>query len=50
MPPVLMPNGYTYNLQELVFSWYFGGKSLGVNGWYSSNGTFTTDAGPICGD
>ncbi len=51
MPPVTMPNGYTYNLQELVFfSWFFGGKSLGVNGWYSSNGSFTTDAGPTCGD
>lgn len=50
MPPVTMPNGFTYNLQELVFfSWFFGGQSLGVNGWYSSNGTFTTDAGPLCG-
>jgi|SRR5579883_3344084 len=50
MPPVTMPNGYTYQLQELAFfSWYFGGQSLGVNGWYSSNGTFTTDAGPLCG-
>ncbi len=51
MPKVKMPNGYTYNLQELVFfSWYFGGRSIGVNGWYSSNGTFTSDAGPVCGD
>lgn len=50
MPPVKMPNGFTYQLQELTFfSWFFGGRSLGVNGWYSSNGTFTTDAGPLCG-
>jgi hypothetical protein len=50
MPPVTMPNGYTYHLQELAFfSWFFGGQSLGVNGWYSSNGTFTSDAGPLCG-
>jgi hypothetical protein len=51
MPPVTMPNGYTYDLQELVFfSWFFGGQSIGVNGWYSNNGTFLTDAGPDCGD
>jgi hypothetical protein len=50
MPQVTMPNGYTYNVQELVFfSWFFGGQSIGVNGWYSSNGSFTTDAGPPCG-
>lgn len=50
MAPVTMPNGYTYQLQELAFfSWYFGGQSLGVNGWYSDNGTFTSDAGPLCG-
>ena len=49
MPPVAMPNGYTYHLQELAFfSWFFGGPSLGVNGWYSSNGTFATDAGTPC--
>jgi hypothetical protein len=49
MPPVVMPNGHTYQLQELAFfSWFFGGSSLGANGWYSSNGTFATDAGPVC--
>jgi hypothetical protein len=49
MPPVLMPNGYTYHLQELAFfSWFFGGASYGVHGWYSNNGTFATDAGPPC--
>jgi len=49
MPPVKMPNGFTYHLQELAFySWFFGKPSTGVNGWYSSNGTFTTDAGAPC--
>jgi hypothetical protein len=49
MPPVTMPNGFTYNLQELAFfSWFFGGPSLGANGWFSNNGTFLTDAGPVC--
>jgi hypothetical protein len=47
--PVTMPNGFTYNLQELAFfSWFFGAPSIGVNGWYSDNDTFTTDAGPNC--
>ena len=47
--PVTMPNGFTYHLQELAFfSWFFGGPSLGVNGWFSNNGTFTTDAGTPC--
>jgi hypothetical protein len=49
MPPVTMPNGFTYHLQELAFfSWFFGGASTGVNGWFSDNGTFLTDAGPPC--
>jgi hypothetical protein len=47
--PVTMPNGFTYSLQELAFfSWFFGAPSIGINGWYSNNGTFTTDAGPNC--
>jgi hypothetical protein len=47
--PVTMPNGFTYSLQELAFfSWFFGAPSIGVNGWFSDNGTFTTDAGPNC--
>jgi hypothetical protein len=47
--PVTMPNGFSYQLQELAFfSWFFGGKSIAVNGWYSNNGTFTTDAGAPC--
>jgi hypothetical protein len=49
IPPVTMPNGFTYHLQELAFfSWFFGGASTGVNGWFSDNGTFLTDAGPPC--
>jgi hypothetical protein len=47
--PVTMPNGFTYHLQELAFfSWFFGAPSVGINGWFSNNGTFLTDAGPIC--
>lgn len=48
-PRVFMPNGYTYHLQELAFfSWFFGNPSLGIHGWDSDNGTFLTDAGPVC--
>jgi hypothetical protein len=40
--------GKTYHLQELAFfSWFYhSSPSLGVNRWYSSNGTFTTSAAP----
>ena len=49
VPPVTMPNGFTYNLQELAFfSWFYGAPSVGVNGWFSDNGTFLHDAGPVC--
>ncbi len=48
-PPIVMPNGFTYHLQELAFfSWFFGGPSTGIHGWYSDNATFLTDAGPVC--
>jgi hypothetical protein len=48
-PPVVMPNGFTYHLQELAFfSWFYGAPSIGVNGWFSDNGTFLRDAGPPC--
>jgi hypothetical protein len=48
-PRIVMPNGYTYHLQELAFfSWFFGNPSLGIHGWDSNNGTFLTDAGPVC--
>jgi hypothetical protein len=44
-PGILMPNGITYHPQELVFFWwYFTPSSGGVNGVFSSNGTFTGDA------
>jgi len=41
---VLMPNGTTYDLQELAFySWFFRqSPSIGSGGKYSNNGTFTT--------
>ncbi len=49
MPPVKGENGYTYNVQEIAFfSYFYGGPSFGVNGWYSSNNTLTSDAGPAC--
>jgi hypothetical protein len=47
--PVTMPNGFTYHLQELAFfSWFYGAPSIAVNGWFSNNNTFTSDAGPVC--
>jgi len=47
---ITMSNTYVYHLQELAFvSWFFhDSPSTGVNGWYSSNGTFLTSAAP-CG-
>jgi hypothetical protein len=50
IPGVLMPNGFTYNLQELAFfSWFYRqNPSLGANGDFSDNGTFVQDAGPVC--
>jgi hypothetical protein len=49
IPPVVGSNGFTYNLQELAFfSWFYGAPSIAVNGWFSDNNTFTTDAGPVC--
>src|SRR5712692_5006139 len=49
IPPVKGSNGFTYHLQELVFfSWFYGAPSIAVNGWFSDNNTFTSDAGPVC--
>ncbi len=50
LPPVTMPNGFAYDLQELAFfSWFYRqSPSLGVNDWFSDNGTFSTDAGAVC--
>ena len=48
-PRIVMRNGFTYHLQELAFfSWFFNSRSIGVNGWFSDNGTFLTNAGPPC--
>jgi hypothetical protein len=47
--PIFMANGYTYHLQEMAFfSWFYGGPSVGIHGWFSNNATFLTDAGPPC--
>src|SRR5207249_568972 len=45
---VTMSNSYTYRLQELAFdSWFYRDvPSIAVNGWYSTNHTFTSAAGP----
>jgi hypothetical protein len=49
MPPTVGKNGFSYTLQELgFFSYFYGGPSFAVNGWYSNNNTLTTDAGPAC--
>lgn len=47
---VAMPNGVTYNPQEIVFfSWFYDQvPSIGAGGWYSDQGTLTSDAGPVC--
>ena len=39
-------NGFNYHLQELAFfSWFFRqSPSIGINGWFSNGGTFTTPA------
>jgi hypothetical protein len=48
-PRIIMPNGFTYHLQELAFlSWFYSARSTGVSGWFSNNGTFLTNAGPVC--
>jgi len=49
-PPIFNPvNGFTYHMQELAFfSWFYGAPSVGIHGWFSDNGTFLTDAGPVC--
>ncbi len=48
-PRIAGNNGFTYHLQELAFfSWFFGNPSLGIHGWDSNNGTFLSDAGPVC--
>jgi hypothetical protein len=47
--PVVHSNGFDYHLQELAFfSWFYGAPSIAVNGWFSDNNTFKSDAGPVC--
>jgi hypothetical protein len=49
IPTVTGANGFPYHLQELAFfSWFYGAPSIAVNGWFSDNNTFTSDAGPVC--
>jgi hypothetical protein len=49
IPPVTGANGFTYHLQEMAFfSWFYGAPSIAVNGWFSNNNTFKSDAGPAC--
>ena len=48
-PRIVGQNGFTYHLQELAFfSWFFGSPSVALHGWFSDNGTFLSDAGPVC--
>jgi hypothetical protein len=49
-PALLASNGFTYHMQELAFfSWFYRQvPSIGVNDWYSDNGTFSQDAGAAC--
>jgi hypothetical protein len=47
--PSISLGGMTYHPQELaMFSWFMGAPSLGVDGDFSNNATFTNDAGAIC--
>ena len=48
-PPMTM-NRFSYHPQELAFfSWFYRQTpSMGVNGWFSDNGTFNSDAGVVC--
>jgi hypothetical protein len=49
LPPIVGANGFHYRLHELAFlPWFFGLPSMGLNGWFSLNGTFLSDAGPVC--
>lgn len=48
--PAINLNGFNYHPQELAFfSWFMRPQvNWGLNGWYSSNGTFVNDAGAVC--
>ena len=38
-------SGTTYHLQELAFFGWFYDDNIGINGWYSTRGTFLSGAG-----
>jgi len=42
------PGGFTFHLQELSFFGWFYDFNSGVNGWYSTRGTFTSGSPSIC--
>lgn len=44
VPPVTPNGGPTYHMQELAFFGWFYDDNVGVNGWYSNRGTFTSGA------
>jgi len=45
-----MPNGLIYDPEEIAFmSWFYDQvPSIGAGGWYSDQGTLTSDAGSVC--
>jgi hypothetical protein len=47
---IKMGNGVTYHAQELAFfSWFYRqSPSVGLGGWFSSRGTFTTSQSTVC--
>jgi hypothetical protein len=49
-PALTESNGFAYHPQELAFfSWFYRQvPSIGVNGFYSDNDTFSSDAGAAC--
>ena len=42
--PTKVLGGPTYHLQELAFFGWFYDDNIGVNGWFSTRGTFTSGA------
>jgi len=48
--PAITMNNFTYHPQELAFySWFFRqSPSIGVNGWFSDNGTFMSSQSTVC--
>ena len=42
LKPTTVAGGPTYHLQELAFFGWFYDDNIGINGWYSTRGTFTS--------